>query len=120
MFSLLLLSMLLSAPSAAAQAAVVPSDPLVVQTEPLVLVGPETPQFVVNESERSFDNIAIQPDSDICYKIRAYIFSTGPVPKLLKETTCGPKRATAKRVEGAKPKLVPIESKEKPAALPER
>ena len=120
MFSLLLLSMVLSAPSAAAQTAVAASYPLVAQTEPLFLVGPEAPQIVVNESVQSFDRMAIQPDSDICYKIRAYIFSTGPVPKLLRETTCGPKRATTKSVDGANPKLVPIDTKEKPVLVPER
>jgi hypothetical protein len=111
MLSLLLLSLALSAPLANAQTAVVPSNPLMADSTPQISVAPETPVSVEKPRTESFDAMAIHPDMDICYKIRAYIFSTGPVPKLLRETTCGPKRGELKSVEGAKPKLVPIDVK---------
>jgi len=120
MFRLLVLSLVLSAPSAAAPAAVVPGDAVTDPYPPLVLVRPGVPRIVDEPQSEAFDPMEIHPESDICYKIRAYVFSTGPVPKLLRETTCGPKRATSKRVEGAKPKLVPIDADEKPAPTPER
>jgi hypothetical protein len=62
----------------------------------------------------------VGPWSDCGIKMRAYVFSTGPVPKLLRETTCGPKRGEVKSIGGAKPKLVPIDAGEKPAVAPER
>ena len=121
MVSLLVLSLVLSAPTAAAQTAVVRDDSLVVEPPPLVLIHAGIPQQMIEEQQaQSFDAMEIHPESDICYKIRAYVFSTGAVPKLLRETTCGPKRATAKSVEGAKPKLVPVDAGEKPALAPER
>ena len=111
MISLLLLSVLLSTPSAAAQAAVVAGDSLAVEPPSLGLMHHGWPQEMLEEQQHStFDPMEIRPEIDICYKIRAYIFSTGPVPKLLRETTCGPKRPTAKSVGGTKPKLVPAEA----------
>jgi hypothetical protein len=103
MFSLLVLSMVLSAPSAAVQTAAVPGNSPVAESLPQVLADSETPQAVEERHVRPIDAMEIHPDTDICYKIRAYIFSTGPVPKLLRETTCGPKRVELKRIEGAKP-----------------
>ena len=120
MFSLLLLSLVLSAPSAAAQTAVVPEDSLATESMPQTLVQAETPLMIEDQQVSSFDAMEIHPDADICFKIRAYIFSTGPVPKLLRETTCGPKRPTAKNVEGAKPRLVPMDAGEQPVAVPDR
>ena len=121
MISLLLLSMVLSTPSAATQTAVVASDSPAVAPRPLVLVHPGLSQQVVHEEQvRSFDPMEIRPEGDICFKIRAYIFSTGPDPKLLRETTCGPKRPTAKSVGGTKPKLVPVDSEDQPVVPPER
>jgi hypothetical protein len=120
MISLLVLSLALSAPAEAEQMAAAPSDSIVAAAASPFLAGPETPALVEEPQAGSFDAMEIHPDTDICYKIRAYIFSTGPVPKLLRETTCGPKRATAKSVEGAKPKLVPIEVEPTPASVPER
>ena len=103
MISLLMLSLVLSTPAATAQATVVASNPVLAESAPQVLVTPEMPLIVEEPQSESFDAMAIHPDTDICYKIRAYIFSTGPVPKLLRETTCGPKRGEVKSVEGAKP-----------------
>jgi hypothetical protein len=120
MVTLILLSMVLSAPSAAAETAVLPGDGLTVEI-PNLPAQSHLPLFrPTDEPMVVADPIAIEPESDICYKIRAYIFSTDRIPKLLKETTCGPKRPTAKSVEGFKPRLVPLDVKEKPAAAPER
>lgn len=112
MLSLLVLSMVLSAPLATAQAAAIPGTGLPVEPAPLVRVHHGLPQQMLEELQwkKSFDAIEVTPDADICYKIRAYIFSNGPDPELLRETTCGPKRPTAKSVGGAKPKLVPIDA----------
>jgi hypothetical protein len=74
--------------------------------------------MVVQQAE-SFDPIFIQPDSEICYKIRAYIFSTGSNPKLLRETTCGPKRPSSKKIDG-KPEFVPLDMKAKPDGAQEK
>lgn len=121
MVSLLLLAMALSAPLSTAQTAVVPDEPLVVERAPLVFMHHGVPQQMIEEQQtQSFDAMEIRPDTDICYKIRAYVFSKGPVPELLRETTCGPKRAAAKSVEGVRPRLVPRDDGEKSTAVPER
>jgi hypothetical protein len=123
MFSLLLLSLVLSAPAAAvsqaAQLAVVP-QPDALAADASTLRQRADGFTFKDESSPSFDAMEIHPDTDVCFKIRAYIFSTGPVPKLLRETTCGPKRGEVKSIGGAKPKLVPIDAREKPSASPER
>ena len=120
MLRLLALSLVLSVPSAAAQTAVVPGDGLTVEV-PSLPAQSHLPLFrPMDEPMAVADPIAIQPDSGICYKIHAYIFSTDAVPKLLKETTCGPKRPVAKSVGGFKPRLVPLDVREKPATVPER
>ncbi|HEY4934418.1 MAG TPA: hypothetical protein VII23_22865 [Terriglobales bacterium] len=111
MISLLVLSLVLSTPSASVQSTVVSSDPLAIESQRWVAIHPEMALNVEESQSESFDAMAIHPDTDICYKIRAYIFSTGPMPKFLRETTCGPKREELKRLEGAKPKLVPIDAK---------
>jgi hypothetical protein len=103
MISLLMLSLVLSAPLANAQTTGSTGNPVVAESAPQILVTPEMPLIVEEPQSESFDAMAIHPGTDICYKIRAYIFSTGPVPKLLRETTCGPKRGELKSVEGAKP-----------------
>jgi|SRR5208283_5200081 len=120
MFSLLVLSLVLSAPSAAAQTGVVLSDPPVVSSHPLVRMQPDSPAAVEGEQLPLFDALDIRPDSDICYKIREFIFSKGRNPRFLRETTCGPKAATAKNVEGAKPKLMPLDWQSQPGLVPEK
>lgn len=121
MFSLLVLSTMLAASSAAAQSATVPGDLHAVEPPPLVLAHHGLPEQMIEEQQATrFDAMEIQPEGDICFKIRAYVFSAGPVPKLLRETTCGPKRGEVKSIGGAKPKLVPIDAREKPAVAPER
>ncbi len=123
MFSLLLLSLVLSAPAAAvsqaAQLAVVPQpDALAADASTL---RQRADGFTFKDgSSLSFDAMEIGPHSDVCFKIRAYIFSAGPVPKLLRETTCGPKRGEVKSIGGTKPKLVPVDAQEKSSASPDR
>lgn len=120
MVSLLLLSIALSTPTAAAQLAVLPGDPFVVESPPLVLVQPELPLIVGEAQSESFDAMEIHPDTDICYKIRAYIFSKGSNPRLLRETTCGPSRAATKRTDGEKLPLVPLDVKDSPTGPPHK
>jgi hypothetical protein len=120
MTSFLLLSLVLSAPAATAQARVAPNSPIVAESAPQIFVVPESQPIVEDEGASSFDAMEIHPDGDICFKIRAYVFSTGPVPKLQRETTCGPKRGVLKSIDRAKPKLEPIDAGEKPAVTPER
>jgi len=118
MVSLLVLSLALSAPVAATQNGVVASNPAVTQSS--TQVQQESPLIEVEEPTPSFDPIVIRPDSDICYKIRAYIFSKGSNPRLLRETTCGPHRPTARQLEGTQPKLVPLDVKDNSAELPQK
>ena len=118
MISLLLLSLALSAPSAAVQASTVTNDPLAASSQPFLLAQPDTPANIERENAAQFDAMGIHPDSDVCYKIRAFIFSQGAHPKLLRETTCGPKAPTARRLDGAKPELVPVDLKDKPVVPP--
>jgi hypothetical protein len=115
MFSLLLLLFALST-SAAAQTAVGSSDPLLMSAPPVVGIESDAPIIIGDGTAKSFDAMEIHPDSDICYKIRAFIFSQGPHPKLLRETTCGPKAPAARQTEGFKPQLVPLDVKDKPAS----
>ena len=115
MVSLLVLSLVLSAPSAtvsqAAHAAIVPQPDALAADASTLRPLPDGFAFK-DESSPSFDAMEIHPDMDICYKIRAYIFSTDRVPKLLRETTCGPKGTAAQ------PKLIPLGGGEKPALVP--
>ncbi len=119
MVSLVLLSLVLSTPSAASTA-VASGDPLLAESTPQIVVNADDPGAVVEPQSKVFDAIEVHPNTDVCYKIRAYIFSSSPTPKLLRETTCGPKRPTTRNVGGAKPKLVPIDAGEPPASVPER
>ena len=119
MVSLLLLSLVLSTPATATQAAM-PSNPLAVQPPSTDDVRPEMRLLVEEPEAESFDAMAIHPDADICYKIRAYIFSTGPNPKLLRETTCGPTRSELKKLQGEKPKLVPLNVEDTPTGSPQK
>ena len=122
MFSLLLLSTMLAAPFAATQPATATGDLLAVEPTPLVMMRHGLPDQMIEEQQQQptrFDAMEIYPEGDICFKIRAYVFSTGPVPKLLRETTCGPKHGELKSIGGAKPKLVPVDAPEKPAPAPE-
>ena len=120
MVSLLVLSLALSESAAATQHATVANDPVLAQSPPSVHGQQGLPRLVLEEPAEPFDPIVIQPDSDICYKIRAYIFSRGSNPRLLRETTCGPIRPTARQLEGAEPKLVPLGVKHKFAELPQK
>lgn len=120
MVSLLILSLALSAPVAATQTGVVASNPAVTQSSPSAEGQQESPLIEVEKPTQSLDPIVIQPDSDICYKIRAYVFSKGSNPRLLRETTCGPNRPAARQLEGTQPKLVPLEVKDKSAERPQK
>lgn len=120
MFSLLVLSLALSTASTATPA-VVPDDPLVTPLPAVVIVPGEISPIKVDLPESKFDAMEVRPDSDICYKIRAYVFTKGPDPKFVRETTCGPKRPVAKDAEGAtKPKLMPLNTTVKPSQSPDR
>jgi len=120
MVSLLALSLVLSAPVAVTQTAAVANDAVAGQTSPSAQVQPDSPLIVLEEPAQSFDPIVIQPGSDICYKIRAYIFSKGRNPRLLRETTCGPSRATARELDSAQPKLVPLDVKDRSPESPQK
>ena len=120
MVSLLVLSLALSGPVAATQDGVVASNPAVTQSSPSPQVEQQSPLIKVGEPAQAFDPIVVQPDSDICYKIRAYIFSKGSNPRLLRETTCGPTRPTARQLEGMQPKFVPLDVKDKSTGLPQK
>ena len=120
MVSLLVLSLALSAPAAVTQNGALANDPGAEQSSPSVQVHQDSPPIVLEEPAQSFDPTTIQPDSGICYKIRAYIFSKGSNPKLLRETTCGPTRPTARQLEGIQPKFVPLDVKDKSTGLPQK
>jgi len=111
MVSLLLLSMALSAPATSAGPAVAPGDTLGVEPPPLVAMHAGLPQQMIEELQfTTSDPMEMRPDTDVCYKIRAYIFSKGSNPKLVRETTCGPSRAATRKIEGSRPKFVPLDS----------
>ena len=118
MIRLLMFSLVLSAPIVA-QAATVPDAPLAVEPPSLALMHHGMPQqmFEEQQASRQFDAIQIHPESDICFKIRAYIFSQGSHPKLLRETTCGPKAPAAKQIDGFQPLLVPLDIRDKSAPV---
>ena len=120
MVSLLVLWLALSAPAAATQNGTLVGDPVAAQSSPSVQVNQDLPQIVLEEPAQSFDPTILQPDSGVCYKIRAYIFSKGSNPKLLRETTCGPTRPTARQSQGIQPKFVPLDVKDKSAELPQK
>jgi len=120
MLGVLVLSLALSTPSAAAERAVAANDPLLRPSPQSALVQPGTTLINGQEKQWPFDAMEISPESDICYKIRAYIFSKGAHPKLLRETTCGPKQSAIKKIEGATPRLLPMDAKDKPVTPPER
>jgi hypothetical protein len=115
MIRLLMFSLVLTA-TTVAQAATVPDAPLAVEPPSLALMHHGMPQQLGEEEQasRQFDAMEIRPESDICFKIRAYIFSQGSHPKLLRETTCGPKAPAAKQIDGFKPRLVPLDVKDEP------
>ena len=114
MFSLLVLSLVLAAPTAAAEPALATSDPLGAFSQSLGLLQLKIDAAAGDQQARLSHDLQVRPDSDICYKIRAYIFSQGSRPKLLRETTCGPKAPAVKSIEGATPKLVPLDTKDNP------
>ena len=115
MLSLLFLSSALAAASPLATAS---NDSPLTSPPPLVLVRPDAQMLNQQESDPSRDAMEFHPRSDICYKIRAYIFSTGSNPRFLRETTCGPRAPTAKSTHGFKPRLVPLDVTATPGAAP--
>ena len=117
MVGLLMLSLALSAPVHATQVAAVANGRDLSQS---TNIGQDSPMIVQDEATGSLDPLAIQPDSDVCYKIRAYIFSKGSNPRLLRETTCGPRRPATKKIDGVQPRLVPLEVRDKSADLPQK
>jgi hypothetical protein len=118
MISLLVLSLALSAPATATQNVAVANDSVVTQSSSSVQLLQGSPRTALGETTQSFDPLAIQPDSDVCYKIRAYIFSTGSHPRQIRETTCGPRRPSAKKID--KPEFLPLGVKTKPGEAPEK
>jgi len=117
MVSLLALALALSAPIAAAPTAAA-SDPAGTQSSS-VPVEQDLSRGTADEAEEPFDSIVVQPDSDICYKIRAYIFSKCSNPRLIRETTCGPTAPSARKI-GGKPGFMPLDMKVKPDGTPEK
>jgi hypothetical protein len=114
MFSLLVVSLALStAASVSAQAPVASAEPLLAPSQPFVLIQP-------NEPMQEFDNLEIHPESDVCYKIRAFLFTKGQNPRYLRETTCPPTRASAKQANRTKPGLMPLELKARPDRAPQQ
>ena len=113
MFSLLVISLALStAAPASVQAPVGSADPLLVPSQPFVLIQPDGPK-------QEFDNIEIRPESDVCYKIRAFLFTKGQNPRFLRETTCPSTRANTRQTNGTKPSLMPLDLKAKPDRKPQ-
>jgi hypothetical protein len=66
-------------------------------------------EILVPQTVSAADRMAIADDSDICYKIRAYIFERDDdhAPKLVGSTTCGPKAPHTKNAAWPDAKLVP-------------
>ncbi len=119
MFSLLALSLALATSSSAPQAIAV-DDAELLSTKPAGSVQ-SIPNFMApRERDESFHPMGISPASDICYRIRAYIFSKGAHPKLLRETTCGPKAPTARQTDGFKPQFAPASARESGTPDPPR
>lgn len=118
MLSLLALSLVLSSPVAATQAAVAQTEQGITPSQ---LVLPPGMKFDGGaEPVPTTDGAEVHPNSEVCYKIRAYIFSTGRNPKFLRETTCGPKAPTARQTNGAEPRFMPLDMKISPAESPEK
>jgi hypothetical protein len=108
MLGLLVLSLTLStSASASAEAQVIPADPSLGAEQPFVLVHPDGPM-------QKFDSMEIQPEGDVCYKIRAYVFTKDANPKFLRETTCGPKATLTRKKVGYRP-LTVLERDDKPS-----
>jgi hypothetical protein len=118
MVSLLALALALSAPVGATQTAAVASGPAGTQSSS-VPVEQDLFRGTADEAEEPFDSIVVQPDSDICYKIRAYIFSKSSNPRLIRETTCGPTAPSARKIDG-KPGFMPLDIKVKPDGTPDK
>ena len=116
MFSLLVLSLALSAPAAASAPPAAPSNPMVTPSAPLLLNQTGKPLIVVEQPLRPSDDMELHPDSATCYRIRFFQFSKGQHPKFLREMTCGPKSPATKNTDGTKPGLMPLDLKAKPPA----
>jgi len=119
MFSLLVFSLVLLAPAAAAEKTAPGNLPLS-PSQSFDQVQPNGPAIIEEGPLLPFDPMEIHPDPDTCYRIRAYIFSQGRHPKFLRETTCGPSTPSARKMDGMKPGVMPLEMKAKPAVERER
>jgi len=113
MLSLLVLSLVVSAPVGAVKTAV-PETPLLAG-QPVNVEQPEGPTIGLEGPASNFD---IRPNSDICYKIRAYIFTKDRNPQFLRETTCGPIAPSTKKLDG-KPGFMPLGLKARPESTPQ-
>ena len=118
MVSLLALSLALAAPASATQAATDGVDPVRLAANVVAQMQLETPMLTGTDAPPQIDEMTIRPDASVCYKIRAFIFSKGQNPKLLRETTCGPKAATERQTDGLK--LVPLEQRVDPEIAPRK
>lgn len=105
MLSLLVLSLAISAPLTSAQSTAPQARP------PQQVNGPFALEYA--EPLRTAEDLEIHPNSDVCYKIRAYIFSRGRNPKFLRETTCGPITPSTKKMNG-KPGVMPLDIRVSP------
>jgi hypothetical protein len=117
MLSLLLLSAALATASPGVQPNALSNDPLLSGSSGNGLIQPDLQLSGKNQSEQ-FDSMEFHPNADVCYKIRAYVFTKGPSPKFLRQTTCGPKAPAARETDGFKPRLVPLDVQANPAAEP--
>ena len=120
MFSLLVLSLALSASASAAQALVSPTNPPAASSQPFAQALPNGPLIIEQGPARPFDDMEIHPDPDTCYRIRFFQFSKGKNPKFLREMTCGPNAPKAEKTDESKPGFMPLELKTKPPAQGEQ
>src|SRR5215472_10441488 len=114
MLSLLVLSLVVNAPVGAVKASA-PETPLLAGHS-INVEQPDGPAIGVEALDSKID---IRPNSDICYKIRAYIFTKGRNPQFLRETTCGPKAPGTKKLDG-KPGFMPLDLKARPESTPQQ
>ena len=117
MFSLLALSLALSTAGSTSHDSAAALNSRALASSALLQMQSGLPDALADERAPQIDSMAIHPDPSICYKIRAYIFSKGRNPKLLRETTCGPKPANSRQTDGFQ--LVPMNQKTKPDIAPQ-
>jgi hypothetical protein len=74
--------------------------------------APETQPFIIHPESATIPAKDLeQPRSEVCYKIRAYIFERqdDAAPKFVRETTCPPARPRLNRSEMPKARPIPAE-----------